>query len=69
MPLSSGASISLALENASLYNELLVTEVLGAALSDILAEIVAAQNVEKSMGAVLEKAAAALGCDRRPLFI
>ena len=59
-----GASISLALENAGLYNDLLAAEELGAALSDILAEIVATRDIEKSMGVLLEKAAAALGADR-----
>ncbi len=59
-----GASISLALENAGLHNDLLAAEGLSSTLSDILAEIAASRNAEKSIGVVLERAAGVLGADR-----
>ena len=59
-----GAAVSLALENARLYEELRAAEGLRAALSDIIAEIAATQDIDRGLGGILEQAASALGADR-----
>ena len=64
-----GASISIALENARLYAELRATEALNAALSDIIAEIAATTDIDKSLGAILRKGGGCAGGRSRSLFV
>ena len=57
------AAVSLGLQNARLYGDLRETEELGRALRDILSEIAATHDVEKSMPQLLEEARRSLGAD------
>ena len=56
-----GATVSLALENVRLLEDLRRAEGLSAALSDIIAGIAASHDIDRGLGVILEKAAGALG--------